>query len=131
MRNGFSRTEKNGQIFINGKTFEYSVLGLSKRKLSFLLPKTIESELQVKNQIFWSSSKSPNGSLIDWDMKWWKIVGDWEWRIHVDLYGMPSFIEFVILLTEKDSEFCQVDDQDIRDAKLESILDESQELPFV
>jgi len=128
-------TDINGELLLNGKIYNYTNLGLYRNKLSFLLIKEYFEDLDKSSKdikkFYWSSKKSPNGPLLSEDKKWYKVIGEFECRIHKDIHGMPSFFEFVILHSSSESEFCQINEQDIRDAKLESILYNSQELPFV
>ena len=128
-------TDINGELLLNGKIYNYTNLGLYHNKLSFLITKEhledIDQSLKNLNKFYWSSKKSPNGPLLSDESKWYKVVGQFESRTHKDIHGMPSFFEVIILLSSKESEFCIVDKGDIRDAKLESILYNSQELPFV
>lgn len=89
MRN-IGKTDIDGEICLNGRIYKYTKVSLRPKRISFLFTKTIlnEIESEVKKldfkdpNLFWSSRKSPNGTLIDENHVWWKIDGEFEWRLH-------------------------------------------------
>ena len=133
-----NRTDTKGDIFLNGKTYTYNTLALYQAglaKIVFLITKDhleeISESLKGPIKFYWSSKKSPNGPLLSDELKWYKVIGQFETRIHENILSMSSFFELRILLSDRESKFCIIDEGDIRDAKLDSILNDSQKLPFI
>jgi hypothetical protein len=117
------------KIYLNGKLFTYSSIGGNFRtKISFLLLKpteiiddkaTIYPKLLDKNKIFWAYSG-----------EWWKIIGDFEIKFYENVHNMPNFMEITIT-NDKRNPIIRIDKNDMRDFKIDYILDEIQEMPFV
>lgn len=134
-----TKSDIDGKICLNGRIFDYSMVSLRPKRMSFLLKKTILHQIETEVEkldykdpnLFWSSKKSPNGNLIDENHVWWKIDGDFEWRLHENVGNMPNFFELTLLLIAQESTAHIVDISDIRHSKIQTIFQEENDLPFL
>lgn len=119
MRRFSGKTDVDGLLYINEiDCIRYTQLHTN-GTVSFLLKKEyLDIIRQPIDTLFWTSSHSPNGSLIENIEKIW-TVSDFKCTIYEDIHMMPSFVELRITCK---SDIHIADKSDIRDLKINMLV---------